>query len=70
LRDRINESSFNSGLNYWKEKLKGVEQLNLPLDYQRPAENSQKGAVLSFEISRSLSDQLSIINQSEGVQCL
>ncbi|KIO77621.1 hypothetical protein TH53_08205 [Pedobacter lusitanus] len=39
---------------YWEKQLAGLESLELPTDYPRPAIQSTKGAVLRFEIEDAL----------------
>ncbi|MGI8636557.1 MAG: condensation domain-containing protein, partial [Segetibacter sp.] len=49
---------LDSKLEYWKQKLAGVAPLQLPTDYQRPAVQSGRGALMSFTINKSLSEKL------------
>jgi amino acid adenylation domain-containing protein len=51
---------------YWKQKLKGVELLQLPTDYQRPSEWSSHGASLQFNINKLLTDELHALSKQEG----
>ncbi|MCU7552953.1 condensation domain-containing protein, partial [Chitinophagaceae bacterium LB-8] len=54
-------------LSYWKEKLEGVEALQLPTDYPRPAVQNTKGAFVNFNIDPTLSEQLNTFSQRQGV---
>jgi amino acid adenylation domain-containing protein/non-ribosomal peptide synthase protein (TIGR01720 family) len=53
-------------LQYWKEKLAGSQQLNLPADYPRPPVQSQRGAALSFTIEAELTDSLKKLSLRQG----
>ncbi|WP_348705598.1 amino acid adenylation domain-containing protein [Tenacibaculum sp. 190524A02b] len=54
-------------LDYWKEKLTGVDTLALPLDYVRPTEQSSAGATTSLLLDQELSAQLKVLCKQEGV---
>jgi amino acid adenylation domain-containing protein/FkbM family methyltransferase len=53
-------------INYWKKKLEGLTQLQLPCDYTRPAIRSTNGSYVSFNIEGSLSNQLQQLSQQQG----
>ena len=53
-------------LNYWKRKLEDVATLELPSDYNRPAIQRMRGAMLNFEIGRELSSQVNKLSQQHG----
>jgi len=55
-------------LSYWRELLGGEQPvLELPFDYQRPAEQSHRGARSHIEIPASLVVDLKALAQREGV---
>ncbi|MEH1973948.1 MAG: amino acid adenylation domain-containing protein [Nostoc sp.] len=54
-------------LNYWKQQLANASTLALPTDRPRPAVQSFRGAVASFELSASLTDMLRSLSNREGV---
>jgi amino acid adenylation domain-containing protein len=55
-------------LNYWKQQLGGkLPILELPTDYPRLAIQSNNGARQSFQLSKSLTDQLKYLSKQEGV---
>ncbi|MHC5853062.1 amino acid adenylation domain-containing protein [Nostoc sp.] len=54
-------------LNYWKQQLADASTLALPTDRPRPAVQSFRGAVASFELSASLTDMLRSLSNREGV---
>src|SRR5690554_2835946 len=45
-------------MKYWKEKLTGLQYLQLPLDYPRPEVQSTRGTIKTFEIDGNLRDKL------------
>ncbi|MEP6583183.1 MAG: amino acid adenylation domain-containing protein, partial [Ginsengibacter sp.] len=65
-RNSSQVKAMETKLNYWKNKLKGVEDLALPLDYPRPAIQSVKGSVKRFNISKELDAGIKLIAQKEG----
>ncbi|MBC1236345.1 MULTISPECIES: non-ribosomal peptide synthetase [Nostoc] len=54
-------------LDYWKQQLADVSTLALPTNRPRPAVQSFRGAVASFELSASLTDMLRSLSNQEGV---
>lgn len=54
-------------LSYWKQRLAGSPILELPLDYTRPRVQTFNGATQSKELSKTLSDALTALSQSEDV---
>jgi len=54
-------------LDYWKQQLAGAATLALPTDRPRPPVQSFRGAVVSFELSASLTDMLRDLSNAEGV---
>ena len=54
-------------LGYWREQLAGLQPLELPTDYARPALASYHGASLSFGVSEELTDELRALSRREGV---
>ncbi|HLZ89546.1 MAG TPA: AMP-binding protein, partial [Puia sp.] len=53
-------------LYYWKQRLEGVEPLQLPADYTRPAVQSTRGAGLQFKIDAALAQSLQRLSLQEG----
>ncbi|MFK8103148.1 MAG: non-ribosomal peptide synthase/polyketide synthase [Saprospiraceae bacterium] len=66
-RTHLSGDVLEQKLQYWENKLKGVEVLNLPTDYVRPAIQSTKGAHLFFEMDPKLSRQIKTLAKAEGV---
>src|SRR5580692_10002708 len=54
-------------LDYWKEKLRGLEVLDMPTDYSRPRVQSMRGDVKGFSIGRELSEGMRRMSREEGV---
>ncbi|WP_367866697.1 amino acid adenylation domain-containing protein [Pedobacter sp. WC2423] len=57
---RAQEKSWDGGIAYWKNRLEGTSQLELPTDYPRPLIQSTKGAVAVFTWNATLSAALQI----------
>lgn len=53
-------------LQFWRNKLKESEPLNLPLDFSRPAIQSKSGATLHFTLPKSTADKLNKLVQDQG----
>lgn len=53
-------------ISYWKDKLRGVEPLDLPSDYARPAVASTRGALSGFWVDKEISSLLQVLSQREG----
>ncbi|MCB9252009.1 MAG: non-ribosomal peptide synthase/polyketide synthase [Flavobacteriales bacterium] len=54
-------------LSYWSNKLKGVEALNMPTDFARPAIQSINGSTLEFNIENEIKEQLLGISQQQNL---
>ncbi len=65
-RNYLQGQVLEKKLDYWREKLKGVEPLQLPIDFQRPAVQSMNGASAVFKIDKDLSDQIHELSQKNG----
>src|SRR5262249_105345 len=53
-------------LSYWREQLAGIEDLELPIDHQRPAVRSYRGARQPFVVGRELTEKLRGLGEREG----
>ena len=53
-------------LEYWKEKLKGVAQLQMPIDFPRPPVQSTRGASISFTLDKELTTGLKLLGKKRG----
>ncbi|WP_212004575.1 non-ribosomal peptide synthetase [Chitinophaga sp. HK235] len=65
-RNYLSGSVLDKKLDYWKEKLTGVQQLELPVDYRQPPVQSTDGAKITFGIDSHLSKQLAEISHQQG----
>ncbi|WP_224997020.1 non-ribosomal peptide synthetase, partial [Cesiribacter sp. SM1] len=54
-------------LTYWKQKLKGLEALELPTDFARPAVKSNAGGMVSLKLDRKLVQELELFSKKEEV---
>jgi amino acid adenylation domain-containing protein len=66
-RNWLQGEALERQLRYWRERLAGLEPLELPLDHPRPALASYRGASLSFELSEELTLDLQALSRREGV---
>lgn len=53
-------------IEYWKNKLEGVQTLQMPTDYSRPVIRTLRGASFDFLIDRKLSEELNQLSQQQG----
>ena len=53
-------------LEYWREQLAGLEPLELPSDYSRPAVPSRRGRALSFVLSQEMTKSLQVLSRKEN----
>ncbi|WP_430909645.1 amino acid adenylation domain-containing protein, partial [Maribacter sp. 2-571] len=54
-------------LEYWEQKLKGAETLNLPIDYIRPSSLDNTGSRILMDLDEELCEQLLALSQTCGV---
>ncbi|HET8840841.1 MAG TPA: condensation domain-containing protein, partial [Ktedonobacteraceae bacterium] len=54
-------------LNYWREHLSDLQQLELPFDFPRPAVQTFRGAYQRFKVPDELADKLKALSQQQGV---
>ncbi len=54
-------------IRYWKEQLDGLESLNLPMDYPRPAVASYRRNIAPLSVSDEVACKLSELSRQEGV---
>jgi Condensation domain len=64
-RQWIQDEVMQAQLDYWKEKLAGAPELNLPTDHRRPAVQTFRGAKQAFSLSKELSERLETLSRSE-----
>ena len=66
-RDYLQGEILDDKLNYWKDKLNGVEPLQLPTDFARPAVQSKKGANAIFNIDKNITESLFKFSRQNNV---
>ncbi|MFJ9032816.1 amino acid adenylation domain-containing protein, partial [Streptomyces sp. NPDC102274] len=65
-RDRLTGDAHARQLDYWREKLDGLEPLELPTDRPRPAVRNSAGALHTFEVPGELVRRLTRSGQRHG----
>ena len=65
-RNYLQGQTLQTQLDYWKQKLKELPQLQLPTDHPRPAVESFKGAGLPINLPAPLSSKLKQLTQQQG----
>lgn len=64
---QIAQNTYNSQLDYWREKLAGdLPLLNLPSDHSRPAVQQFKGRLLEVALDPKLSESLQAISKANN----
>ncbi|WP_205526042.1 condensation domain-containing protein, partial [Pyxidicoccus trucidator] len=67
-RQWLQGEALEAQFSYWRQQLAGSPQvLELPTDRPRPATQSYRGAVLSRQLPKALSQALAALCQREGV---
>ncbi|GJM33275.1 MAG: hypothetical protein DHS20C18_22760 [Saprospiraceae bacterium] len=65
-RNHLNNEILEKKIDYWEERLKGIEPLNLTLDYLRPQQQSVRGEAYSFELNPDLTASLYALAKTHG----
>ncbi|NER50689.1 MAG: AMP-binding protein [Symploca sp. SIO1A3] len=66
-RNWLQGEALETQLDYWKEKLQELPQLQLPTDHPRPATETFRGAEQIFSLSEKLTVKLNRLSQQQGV---
>ena len=61
-REYLSKEILSAKLNWWKERLRGAEPLDLPTDFARPAVKSSRGGEESLSLSFPLSNDLKALS--------
>ncbi|MGW2515397.1 condensation domain-containing protein, partial [Streptomyces scopuliridis] len=64
--DRLTETELRGGLEYWRQRLDGLQPLELPTDRSRPTVRSAAGAVHAFDIPQELAAGLAGLGREHG----
>ena len=65
-REWLQGEVLDRQLAYWKEQLKDIPVLELPMDGRRDGSLNRAGAKLSVTLSKSLADRLKALSRQEG----
>jgi amino acid adenylation domain-containing protein len=65
-RERLQGERLAGLVTYWRNRLAGLEPLNLPTDHPRPAQPSHRGALAHFQLDQGLSNSLSVLARASG----
>ncbi|GGB26258.1 non-ribosomal peptide synthetase [Puia dinghuensis] len=65
-REYLKEEALEQKLGYWKQKLLGLQVLDLPTNHVRPTIQSNRGDIHGFQIDRELTDKLMELSQDQG----
>lgn len=66
-RQTITQEWLELEFPFWRDKLCGVEPLQLPTDFQRPPVQSTSGGMVSFSIVPGLVKELNSLSKKQGV---
>ncbi|MGB8192351.1 MAG: amino acid adenylation domain-containing protein, partial [Chitinophagaceae bacterium] len=66
-REYLSGELLETKLNYWKEKLAGVEPLALSADHVRPSVQSVRGGIVKRNIDKEIHEGLVSLSNSEGL---
>ena len=58
-RNYLQGKVFDKKIDYWKRKLHGVESLQMPIDYPRPAVQSIRGSSAKFSFDKEITEAFS-----------
>lgn len=65
-RNMVETGSLTTGLNYWKEQLKGISVLELPADHARPAVQSFRGTTELWKVPPATHHALKALSCEHG----
>jgi aspartate racemase len=65
-KDHLEGPEIRAQLDYWKRRLDGMAELDLPTDFPRPATKTWRGDLVSAPLPRELMDRLQAIAQDHG----
>ncbi|QJB31840.1 non-ribosomal peptide synthase/polyketide synthase [Chitinophaga oryzae] len=66
-RQYLSGNTLAMQLGYWKNQLSGTPVLDLPADYPRPAVQSDRGDVITFNLDRDMSGKVKSFSREQGV---
>lgn len=65
-KDFLEGPEIKAQLDYWKRRLEGMAELDLPTDHPRPAHKSWRGDLISALLPRDITDHLQAIATRNG----
>jgi surfactin family lipopeptide synthetase A len=65
-RHNLTGAALDAQLAYWERQLAGTEPLEWPKGGKRPPQQSYRGAIQAFQLSRDLSDSLRSMSRKQG----
>jgi amino acid adenylation domain-containing protein/thioester reductase-like protein len=65
-RRYMSDETLALQLQYWKERLKGLSPLMLPVDHNRPPVKSNRGAILTHQLDKELTGRLRQLSRQQG----
>lgn len=65
-KDFLDSPEMEKQLSYWKQRLQGMTELELPTDFPRPPVKSWKGDITSILLPKELTDRLQAIAARNG----
>ncbi|OON72930.1 non-ribosomal peptide synthetase [Streptomyces tsukubensis] len=66
-RDRLTAEAAEEQIGYWRERLAGLEPLELPTDRPRPPVRTTNGATLGFRVPEEATDRINELAASRGI---
>ena len=66
-REWLKGEALEAELEYWRKQLRGMEDLELPIDHPRPAAPSYRGARQRFVVERKVAERLRELSSRERV---
>ena len=66
-REWLQGAVLEEQVEYWKKQLGGVEALELPTSYGRPAEMSHRGETVKLRLAGAMTEKLKELGRREGV---
>ncbi|KFF74864.1 hypothetical protein HX13_12830 [Chryseobacterium sp. P1-3] len=66
-RDYLSGQRLEKQISYWKGKLEGFQNLDLPTDFRRPSQISYEGENLYFSLDEEQSEKLRALSKKLGI---
>ena len=66
-REALSKKQLNAQLAYWRDRLDGLSELRLPIDWPRPPVQNFKGGVYTFEIDEATTAAMKLLARQENL---